>query len=159
MQSSSGNRPRSGSGYNRSSGSRDQRRPQRRRYQRRRPKVCEFCVAKVDTIDYKRIDILEKSLTERGKIKGRRKTGTCAKHQRRLAVAVKRARFLALLPYTAGHVHTGQPTARPVVQATTEPEATAPQVIASDAEAQDAVTLDIEVEEAEVEAPVEQEEK
>ena len=79
---------------------------------RRRPRVCEFCVAKAKEIDYKRIDILEKHLTERGKIKGRRKTGTCAKHQRRLATAVKRARYLALLPYTAGHIYTGQPMAQ-----------------------------------------------
>jgi small subunit ribosomal protein S18 len=77
---------------------------------RRRPRVCEFCVSKTKDIDYKRIDILDKYLTERGKIKGRRKTGTCAKHQRLLAVAIKRARYLALLPYTAGHIHTSQPT-------------------------------------------------
>ena len=104
--------------------------------------MCEFCVAKVDTIDYKRIDVLEKSLTERGKIKGRRKTGTCAKHQRRLAVAVKRARFIALLPYTAGHIHTGQPTTQSMVQVSAEPEA--PQAI--EAEAVVAMTPDIDAE-------------
>ena len=148
MQSSNTNR--SSSRYGRSSGSsgsRDQRRPQRRQYRRRRPKVCEFCVAKVDTIDYKRIDILEKSLTERGKIKGRRKTGTCAKHQRRLATAVKRARFLALVPYTAGHVHTGQPTARPMVLTPEVPEVEmqeveVSQVTTSEAQAQEAVASD-----------------
>ena len=158
MQSSSGSRPRSG--HNRSSGSRDQRRPPRRQYRRRRPKVCEFCVGKVDNIDYKRVDILEKSLTERGKIKGRRKTGTCAKHQRRLAVAVKRARFLALLPYTAGHVHTGQPTAQPMVlTAEAEaPEVKVSQVTPSEAQAQEASAPDAEAQQPEVEEPAEQEE-
>ena len=48
--------------------------------------------------------MLRRSLTDRGKIKNRRKTGTCAKHQRRLAMAVKRARYLALLPFTAEHI-------------------------------------------------------
>jgi small subunit ribosomal protein S18 len=76
--------------------------------------VCEFCVDKIEDIDYKRLDILERYLTERGKINGRRKTGTCAKHQRRLAIAVKRARYLALLPYTAGHVRTDPVVSRPV---------------------------------------------
>ena len=73
------------------------------RHQMRGPRrrVCEFCVDKVEEIDYKRADLLRKYLTDRGKIKSSRKTGTCAKHQRRLAVAIKRARYLALLPYTA----------------------------------------------------------
>jgi small subunit ribosomal protein S18 len=66
--------------------------------------VCAFCLEKTKTIDYKDIATLRRSLTERGKIKSRRKTGTCAKHQRRLAIAVKRARHLALLPYTPEHM-------------------------------------------------------
>ncbi|NLS77791.1 MAG: 30S ribosomal protein S18 [Chloroflexi bacterium] len=73
------------------------------RNMRRRRRVCEFCVDKVEHIDYKRIDVLQRYLTERGKIKGRRKTGACAKHQRHLATAVKRARYLALLPYVSDH--------------------------------------------------------
>jgi small subunit ribosomal protein S18 len=77
--------------------------PTRRRFVRRR-KVCAFCLEKTKTIDYKDVSTLRRFLTERGKIKSRRKTGTCAKHQRRLAVAVKRARHLALLPYTAEHI-------------------------------------------------------
>jgi small subunit ribosomal protein S18 len=67
-------------------------------------KVCTFCVDGVEYIDYKQVAILQRFLSDAGKIRARRKTGTCAKHQRRLALAVKRARHLALLPYTAGHV-------------------------------------------------------
>jgi small subunit ribosomal protein S18 len=75
----------------------------RNRYVRRR-KVCAFCLEKTKTIDYKDVGTLRRFLTERGKIRSRRKTGTCARHQRRLAVAVKRARHLALLPVTAEHI-------------------------------------------------------
>jgi small subunit ribosomal protein S18 len=64
-------------------------------------------VDKVDTIDYKDVGLLRQFITEQGKIMARRKTGTCAKHQRRLAVAIKRARHLALLPFTAEHIRTG----------------------------------------------------
>ena len=79
------------------------RRSGRRQFVRRR-KVCAFCLEKTKTIDYKDVSTLRRFLTERGKIKSRRKTGTCAKHQRRLAIAVKRARHLALLPYAAEHI-------------------------------------------------------
>ncbi|RPI51140.1 MAG: 30S ribosomal protein S18 [Chloroflexi bacterium] len=75
----------------------------RGRFQRRR-KVCAFCLEKAKTIDYKDISMLRRFVTERGKIRSRRKTGTCAKHQRRLAVAIKRARHLALLPFTAEQI-------------------------------------------------------
>jgi small subunit ribosomal protein S18 len=75
----------------------------RRRYARSR-KMCAFCLEKKKNIDYKDVATLRRFLTERGKIKSRRKTGTCAKHQRRLAVAIKRARHLALLPFTAEHL-------------------------------------------------------
>jgi small subunit ribosomal protein S18 len=78
------------------------RRQTRRRYRPRR-KVCAFCLEKTKTIDYKDIATLRRFITDRGKIRSRRKTGTCARHQRRLAVAVKRARHLALLPFTADH--------------------------------------------------------
>lgn len=87
---------------------RDPRRQGQRRYGRRRftprRKVCAFCLEKSKVIDYKDISTLRRFLTERGKIKSRRKTGTCAKHQRRLAIAVKRARHLAILPFTAEHI-------------------------------------------------------
>lgn len=75
------------------------------RYQRggmrRRRKVCSFCVDKVESIDYKDISKLRRYMSERGKILPRRMTGTCAAHQRQLTVAIKRARHIALLPYTA----------------------------------------------------------
>ena len=67
-----------------------------------KPKVCSFCVDK-SVIDYKDIAQLRRFISERGKIEPRRRTGVCAKHQRRLALAIKRARFLALLPYTPAH--------------------------------------------------------
>lgn len=75
----------------------------RGRYTPRR-KVCQFCVEKIDVIDYKDVTRLRRYISEHGKIEPRRKTGTCAKHQRRLARALKRARHLALLPFTAQHI-------------------------------------------------------
>jgi small subunit ribosomal protein S18 len=63
-------------------------------------KVCKFCTQKLK-IDYKDTDVLRRFITERGKILPRRITGTCAKHQRALAVAIKRARIIALLPFVA----------------------------------------------------------
>ena len=66
-----------------------------------RKKVCGFCVDQVENIDYKDIARLRRYMSERGKILPRRVTGTCARHQRELTVAIKRARHLALLPYTA----------------------------------------------------------
>jgi small subunit ribosomal protein S18 len=74
----------------------------RDRYVPRR-KVCGFCVDKVQDIDYKDIPRLRKYLSERAKIEPRRKTGTCARHQRALSVALKRARHMALLPYVGPH--------------------------------------------------------
>lgn len=65
-----------------------------------RRKVCGFCVDKVEHIDYKDIARLRRFMSERGKILPRRVTGTCAGHQRALTIAIKRARHLALLPYT-----------------------------------------------------------
>ena len=64
-------------------------------------KVCNFCVDKVDEIDYKDVAKLRRYITESGKIMPRRMTGTCAKHQRELAVAIKRARVASLLPFKA----------------------------------------------------------
>lgn len=64
-----------------------------------RRKVCNFCVEKSEYIDYKDINKLKKFITEKGKILPRRMTGVCAKHQRELAIAIKRARVMALLPY------------------------------------------------------------
>ena len=72
-----------------------------RQNNRRRKKVCVFCQDKIERIDYKDTGRLRKLTTERGKILPRRISGTCAKHQRQLTVAIKRARQIALLPYTA----------------------------------------------------------
>lgn len=66
-----------------------------------RRKVCLFCVEKIDTVDYKDIAKLRKFTTENGKIVPRRMSGVCAKHQRTLTTAIKRAREMALLPYVA----------------------------------------------------------
>lgn len=73
----------------------------RPRPRRGRRKVCTFCADKVSSIDYKDTARLRKCLTERGKIMPRRMSGVCAKHQRELAIAIKRARIVALLPYVA----------------------------------------------------------
>jgi len=71
------------------------------RMRRSRKKVCSFCVDKVDDINYKDIAKLKKYISERGKIHPRRISGNCAKHQRQLTIAIKRARHIALLPYTS----------------------------------------------------------
>lgn len=62
-------------------------------------KVCRFCAEKVDEVDYKDVKLLQRYLNSYGKIETRKRTGTCMKHQRRVAVALKRSRHLALLPY------------------------------------------------------------
>ena len=67
-------------------------------------KVCSFCAGKVQTIDFKDAEKLRNFISDRGKITPRRRTGTCAKHQRALARAIKRARHLALLPYVPDHM-------------------------------------------------------
>lgn len=76
------------------------------RYPPRR-RVCAFCVDKVSEVDYKQADQLRSFLSDRGRILARRATGTCAKHQRQLAKAIKRARFLGLLPYVAASARRG----------------------------------------------------
>ncbi|MCI6909951.1 MAG: 30S ribosomal protein S18 [Veillonellaceae bacterium] len=73
----------------------------RDRSRRPRKKVCSFCVDKVEQIDYKDVAKLRRYITERGKILPRRISGNCAKHQRQVTVAIKRARNIALLPFTA----------------------------------------------------------
>lgn len=78
----------------------DKRKKKRGFYRGRSRKVCEFCVDKDLPIDYKNIDMMNKYITDRGKIKPRRMTGACAKHQRKITVQVKRAREIALIPYT-----------------------------------------------------------
>ena len=73
----------------------------RDRSRKTRKKVCSFCVDKVEAIDYKDVAKLRRFITERGKILPRRISGNCAKHQRQVTVAIKRARNIALLPFTA----------------------------------------------------------
>lgn len=66
---------------------------------RKKKKVCQFCADKIEHIDYKDVARLRKCVSERAKILPRRITGTCAKHQRQLTVAIKRARHIAIMPY------------------------------------------------------------
>jgi small subunit ribosomal protein S18 len=68
---------------------------------RRRKKVCIFCSDKNESIDYKDVNKLRRFLTERGKIMPRRMSGNCAKHQREVSIAIKRARVVAMLPYVS----------------------------------------------------------
>lgn len=77
-----------------------ERRDDRPKGKRPHRKVCSFCVEKMDQIDYKEVSRLRRFISERGKILPRRVTGTCAKHQRPLTGALKRARSIALLPYS-----------------------------------------------------------
>jgi small subunit ribosomal protein S18 len=65
-----------------------------------RRKVCQFCVDNIQHVDYKDLPRLRRHIGERGKIEPRRKLGTCAKHQRSVTVAIKRARYIGLLPFT-----------------------------------------------------------
>ncbi|MCL2593167.1 MAG: 30S ribosomal protein S18 [Defluviitaleaceae bacterium] len=67
---------------------------------RRKKRVCQFCADKITHIEYKDVNRLKKFISERGKILPRRVSGCCAKHQRTLTIAIKRARHIALLPYT-----------------------------------------------------------
>ncbi len=95
-------RENSGREYSRDSrdGGRDFKRSGNPRMRRARRKVCQFCVDKADSIDYKDVPKLRKYITERGKILPRRISGTCAKHQRVLTDAIKRSRNIALLPFS-----------------------------------------------------------
>ena len=81
----------------------DDRKP--RRFGRRR-RVCIMCADKIKVVDYKNVSFLRRFVSDRGRIDTRRKTNACAKHQRALAQAIKRARHLALIPYTAEHIRT-----------------------------------------------------
>ena len=77
-----------------------------RKVEQRQPrrKYCQFCKENVDFIDYKDTQLLRKYMTDRGKIKPRRVTGACTQHQHDIAIAIKRAREMALLPYTVAVV-------------------------------------------------------
>lgn len=86
----------------------DRREPRGKYIPRRR--VCAFCVDKVSVIDYKNVAVLRRYISDRGTIDPRRRTGTCAKHQRALTQALKRARHLALLPFTPEHIKDTSPS-------------------------------------------------
>ena len=101
--SSSAPRGGSGGGERRFSSRGGDRRGGFRRGGRRRNKVCQFCADKTKTIDYKDVRLLNQFIADAGRIHSRRRTGTCAKHQRLLSKAIKRARQIALLPYTSEH--------------------------------------------------------
>ena len=76
-------------------------RPERGRARKAKRKPCQFCVDKVEVIDYKDVPRLRRYLSERGKIVPRRVSGNCAKHQRHVTIAIKRSRHVALLPFSA----------------------------------------------------------
>ena len=106
-------------------------RPRGKRQYFRKKKVCKFCVEKMDFIDYTRADILSQFVQERGKILPRRMTGVCARHQRWLGVAIKRARNIALLPFAGSAAGTQAPRvvvpgAAHAAHATPTPAAVAP---------------------------------
>lgn len=73
-----------------------------------KPKFCQFCADKTLIIDYKKVDLLRKYVTEDGNIRPRRQTGACARHQRAVATAVKQARHVALLPFTGREFDSGR---------------------------------------------------
>lgn len=74
-------------------------RPKPRKALGRRPRLCNFCAGGTTVIDYKQVDTLRRYITENGKMRNRRQSGNCARHQRMVARAIKRARHMALLPY------------------------------------------------------------
>ena len=78
-----------------------ERRPRGGRRFQRRPRVCQFCADGVNSLNYKQVDVVKRYVNDAGKIRSRRETGNCAKHQRMVARAVKRARHMALVPYTS----------------------------------------------------------
>ncbi len=82
----------------------EEERPRRPRGRFGRRRACVMCVEKMKSVDYKDASFLRRFLSDRGRIETRRKSSCCAKHQRALARAIKRARHLALLPYTADHI-------------------------------------------------------
>ncbi|NLC55275.1 MAG: 30S ribosomal protein S18 [Armatimonadetes bacterium] len=78
-----------------------QRKSAKGKFRRTKRKVCSFCVDKVTYVDYKNVPKIRRYVSDRGKILPRRVTGTCAKHQRKVTQAIKRARMVALLPFVA----------------------------------------------------------
>ncbi len=81
------------------------RRPGASNFRYTRPRTCQFCSETETKIDYKNVDLLKRYISESGKIRPRRQTGACARHQREVALAVKRARHIALLPFIGEVLH------------------------------------------------------
>jgi len=116
-----------------------------------KPKVCAFCAEKI-AIDYKDISRLRRYVSERSKIEPRRRTGVCARHQRSLALAIKRARYLALLPYAPSHI---SPRAEsPVVQESHAAEAVAEKAVVKNREIKEPAVSEEKVQEPEVQESV-----
>ena len=109
-----------------------------------KPKVCAFCAEKI-AIDYKDVARLRRYVSERGKIEPRRRTGVCAKHQRSLALAIKRARYLALLPYAPSHIIPRMEA--PVVQEPSVPEPVAAEADVKEPESEKPAAPESEVQE------------
>jgi small subunit ribosomal protein S18 len=107
-----------------------------------RRKVCSFCAKKVTKIDYKESSKLSRYISDRGKIEPRRKTGTCARHQRALAMAIKRARHIALLPFTAEHIRMAGNVAS-LSPAVIKPQVETPEAVAAAEAAKPAVAPEI----------------
>jgi small subunit ribosomal protein S18 len=102
---------------------RDRRRTPKDSTRRAKKKVCIFCKEHVEWVDYKDVNLLRRFMSDRGKIRARRVSGNCAQHQRDVAVAIKTARELALLPYTQRSVTERGPSRRPPREAEVpEPE-------------------------------------
>lgn len=103
------------------------------RVRRGRPKVCQFCTEHTEWVDYKDTNVLRRFITDRGKIKARTNTGACAQHQRDVALAIKTARELAMLPYVVRTLagdkaggRRGRPTGRPAPRGAEADTAAAP---------------------------------
>jgi ribosomal protein S18 len=122
------------------------------RVRRGKPKVCVFCAEHIPWVDYKDTNLLRRFMTDRGKIKARGNTGTCAQHQRDVATAVKTARELALLPYVVRTLAAdkaggrrgrgpGRPGGRPSEEASAPDQAAAPEAEASPDGAADEVVV------------------
>lgn len=99
-----GERPHRAEGPYEARGAGGEERGRRRPGGGRRRRVCIMCADKIKVVDYKNVGFLRRFVSDRGRIETRRKSNACAKHQRALASAIKRARHLALIPYTAEHI-------------------------------------------------------
>jgi small subunit ribosomal protein S18 len=136
------------------SNDRDRKRTTKDTRQRVKQKVCVFCRDRVEWIDYKDVNLLRRFMSDRGKIRARRVTGNCAQHQRDVAVAIKTAREVALLPYTQRTVSErgpGRGGGRSAGLRDAQPR-TADAELSTDGEVEEPVGEDVELDTAEVDA-------